>query len=139
MSAEMQVQFFWNKLDDDLNKLLVDNPDLESVDKAFAPWSLMLLADVPVEEAIDSVVEGGGDKGIDVVYVPDEPGTLIVLQAKRYRNLDKNFGKNDIVLSLNGVRWLLNGDIDDPTVWFNDTFQRLYPAELPDMGHRGFG
>lgn len=116
MSAEMQVEFFLNKLGEDLGKLLDDNPELVSADKAFGPWSLMLLVDVPVGEALHSFVEGGGDKGLDVVYVPDEPGTLTVLQAKRYTNSERNLGKNDIVLALNGVRWLLDGDLGDPTV-----------------------
>jgi hypothetical protein len=116
MSSTIQLDFFLNKLDEDLELLYEDIPNLGSPDKAFGPWSLMLLENIPLEDAVESFVDGGGDKGLDVIYVPDEPGPLVILQSKRYRNTGRNLSKNDIVLALNGVRWLINGDISDPTV-----------------------
>ncbi len=116
MSPNIQVNFFLNNLAEDLNKLLVDNPVIGTADKAFGPWSLMLLSGVPVQEAMKSFVEGGGDKGLDIIYVPDGPGTLVIVQAKRYRDSERNLPQSDIVKTLNGVRWLLDGDISDPTV-----------------------
>ena len=116
MTANLQVDFFLNKLADDLEKLVQDNPHLGTPDKAFGPWSLMLLAGVPAEEALESFVEGGGDKGLDIIYVPDGAGTLVVLQAKRHANSERNLPQTEIARALNGVRWLLNGDITNPTV-----------------------
>jgi len=112
----MQLDFFLNKLNEALDLLCEDNPSLSTPDKAFGPWSLMLLENVPIDKALESYVEGGGDKGLDVIYVPDEPGTLIIIQAKHPRNINRNLSRNDIVNTLNGVQWLLNGDINDPTV-----------------------
>ncbi len=116
MSSSTHLEFFLNKLSDDLDTLASDYPELESPAKAFGPWSLMLLEDIPLEDAINSFVDGGGDKGIDLIYVPDNPGTLTILQTKKYQNTEKNLSKNDIVLGLNGIRWLLHGNIDDKTV-----------------------
>ncbi len=116
MSPNIQVEFFLKNLEEDLNKLVADNSRIGTADKAFGPWSLMLLSGVPVHEALESFVDGGGDKGLDIIYVPDVPGTLVIIQAKRYRNSERNLPQSDIVKTLNGVRWLLNGDISDPTV-----------------------
>ena len=116
MYAINQLDFFINKLDEDLNHFYEDYPQVQSPDKAFGPWSLMLLEDVDFDEALESFVEGGGDKGLDLIHIPDNPDTLFVLQAKRYRNTSRNLAKNEIVSTLNGVRWLINGDITNPTV-----------------------
>ncbi len=116
MSPNIQADFFLNNLAEDLSKLVADNPAIRTTDKAFGPWSFMLLSGVPVHEAMESFVEGGGDKGLDIVYVPEGPGTLVIVQAKRYRTPENNLPQSDIVKTLNGVRWLLNGDISDPTV-----------------------
>lgn len=116
MTANLQVDFFLNNLAEDLKKLVQDNPHLGTPDKAFGPWSLMLLAGVPAEEALESFVEGGGDKGLDIIYVPDGAGTLVVLQAKRHADSERNLPQTEIARALNGVRWLLNGDITNPTV-----------------------
>jgi len=116
MSPNIQVGFFLNNLVEDLNKLVADNPGIGTADKAFGPWSLMLLSGVPVHEALESFVEGGGDKGLDIIYVPDGPGTLVIIQSTRYRDSERNLPQSDIVRTLNGVRWLLNGDISNPTV-----------------------
>jgi len=136
MNLPYQMDFFLNKLDEDLNSLLADAPELVTPNRAFGVWSLMLLAGVSSKEALESSVEGGGDKGLDVVYVPDEPGTLIVVQAKRYEDITRNLAQNDIVRTLNGVRWLLRGDLSDPTVnsafranavKFRDAFAENFP------------
>lgn len=129
MSATIQLDFFLNKLNEDLQHLYEDCPQIASPDKAFGPWSLMLLEDIPIHEALESIVEGGGDKGLDLIYVPEDPGTLFLLQAKRYQDTSRNLGRNDIVLTLNGVRWLISGDISDPTV--NPAF-RAKAAEFRD-------
>lgn len=116
MTPNLQVDFFLINLAEDLEKLVEDNPQLGTPDKAFGPWSLMLLAGVPAEEAMESFVEGGGDKGLDIIYVPDGPGTLVVLQAKRFADPERNLPQTEIAHALNGVRWLLGGDITNRTV-----------------------
>jgi len=93
MTPNLQVDFFLNNLAEDLKKLVQDNPRLGTPDKAFGPWSLMLLGGVPAEEALESFVDGGGDKGLDIIYVPDGPGTLVLLQAKRYTDTESNGGR----------------------------------------------
>jgi len=116
MTPGFTLDFFLSKLDEDLNLLYENSPEIQSANKALGPWSLMLLEDVPIEEALASYVEGGGDKGLDCIYIPDAPGNIVLIQAKRLSDITRNFPKNEIVLSLNGVRWLLNGDLNDPTI-----------------------
>jgi hypothetical protein len=116
MSKNYQVEFFLNKLDHDLTSLCEDVPDLSSADKAFSTWSLMLLENATLDKAIDSRVEGSGDKGIDSIYIPDDKSSIKLLQTKRFKNTSKNLSVEEILKTLNGVRWLLNGNINLPSV-----------------------
>ena len=52
------------------------------------------------------------------------------MQTKRYKNTDRNLSVGEIVKTLNGVRWLLNGDITLPSV--NSNF-RAKAGEFRDV------
>jgi hypothetical protein len=116
MIPNPQVDFFLTKLNDDLTSLCKDVHDIPSPDKAFSTWSLMLIENATLDRALESFVEGGGDKGIDSIYIPDDKGTIKIVQTKRYKNTSKYLATDEIVTTLNGVRWLLNGDIYLPSV-----------------------
>jgi len=116
MAKNLQLDFFLNKLNDDLNSLCDDVSDIPSADKAFSTWSLMLIENATLDKALDSFVEGGGDKGIDSIYIPDDKSTIKLVQTKRYKNTNKNLSVDEILKTLNGVRWLLNGNIYLPSV-----------------------
>jgi hypothetical protein len=111
MTKNLQVDFFLTKLNDDLNSLSNDVHDIPSADKAFSTWSLMLIENATLDRALDSYVDGGGDKGLDSIYIPDDKGTIKIVQTKRYKNTSKNLETGEIVKTLNGVRWLLKGNI----------------------------
>jgi len=116
MSKNLQLDFFLNKLNDDLISLYEDVPNLPSADKAFSTWSLMLIENATLDKALDSFVEGGGDKGIDSIYISDDKSIIKLIQTKRFKNPSKNLGLDEILKTLNGVRWLLNGNINLPSV-----------------------
>jgi hypothetical protein len=111
MSQSPQVDFFLAKLSDDLNSLCKDVHDIPSADKAFSTWSLMLIENATLDKALESYVDGGGDKGIDSIYIPDDKGAIKIVQTKRYKNTTRNLETGEIVKTLNGVRWLHIGDI----------------------------
>src|SRR5260221_7921150 len=121
MSKNIQIDFFLNKLNDDLKSLCEDVPRLPSPDKAFSTWSLMLIENATLDKALDSFVEGGGDKGIDSIYIPDDKSTIKLLQTKHYKNTTKNLSVDEILKTLNGVHWLLSGNINLPSV--NSSFR----------------
>jgi hypothetical protein len=111
MTQSPQVDFFLAKLNDDLNSLCKDVHDIPSADKAFSTWSLMLIENATLDKALESYVDGGGDKGIDSIYIPDDKGAIKIVQTKRYKNTTRNLETSEIVKTLNGVRWLHTGDI----------------------------
>jgi hypothetical protein len=138
MTANTQFDFFVNQLEEDLKKLVEDHPHIGTIDKAFGPWSLMLLTGAPVNEAIDSLVDGGGDKGLDIICLPSDPGTLVVLQAKHFRNMNNRLDRSEIAVTLNGVRWLLKGDLSEPTINSGfraqaAAFRQAFTADFPKV------
>lgn len=124
----MNIQAFMQMLDKQLQELLDKNPMLygdhsptnpnalePAKDRAFVAWCLLHLVDYPdmeVQEAIDAIVDGAEEKGIDAVYVPEKGKKILVLQVKRRRNPQgTGIRKNDLVQLFNGVEWLLDGDL----------------------------
>jgi len=124
----MDIQNFAQMLDKQLQELLDKNPQLyghhdpanpnaleRAKDRAFVAWCLLHLADYPdmeTKEAIDAIVDGGEEKGVDAICVPEKGRKLLVLQTKRRRNPQRaGISKNDLVQLFNGVEWLLDGDL----------------------------
>jgi hypothetical protein len=64
---------------------------------------------------VEAVVDGSDDKGLDAILVPEDGEALAVVQTKLYENHDKSFPASDIEKTLNGVDWLLNGNLEDVT------------------------
>ena len=124
----MDIQAFMQMLDKQLQELLDKNPILygehnsenpnalePAKDRAFVAWCLLHLVDyldVEVQDAIDAIVDGAEEKGIDAIYVPEKGKKILVLQTKRRRSPQKaGVRKNDLVQLFNGVEWLLDGDL----------------------------
>lgn len=124
----MDIQAFMQMLDKQLQEMLDRNPMLygkhnpanpnalePAKDRAFVAWCLLHLVnyqDMEVQEAIDAIVDGAEEKGIDAVYVPEKGKKILVLQTKHRRNPQgTGVRKNDLVQLFNGVEWLLEGDL----------------------------
>ncbi|GEM_PF-1941189 len=121
------VERFIQELDKRLEQLVEEVIEMEgefelfkpggelAKDRAFTLWCLQHLpesANTDVHDLLDAIVDGGDDKGIDAIYVPDKGQKLLVLQSKRYRNCrGKGVSKNELIKVFNGVRWLLEGDL----------------------------
>jgi len=124
----MDIKNFMQMLDNQLRELLDKYPQLcgncnltdqktleHAKDRAFIAWCLLHLADYPdmeVQEAIDAIVDGAEEKGIDAIYVPEKGKSLLVMQTKRRRSPQgAGIRKNDLVQFFNGVEWLLDGNL----------------------------
>lgn len=102
-------------LDNQLSELLEDHPEeLKTKQRAFIAWTLLHLPDVDISEAdaIDAIVDGNQEKGLDAVYVPEAGGKVVVLQTVYHKEpKGKGIRKNDLVRLFAGVDWLLDGDL----------------------------
>jgi len=124
----MDITNFMQMLDKQLQELLDKYPQLygshdptnpnslgPAKDTAFVAWCLLHLPDyldIEVQEAIDAIVDGAEEKGIDAIYIPEKGKKLLVMQTKRRRDPKKaGIRKNDLVQLFNGVEWLLDGDL----------------------------
>lgn len=107
----MDTKFFLHTLDKQTRDLLEDFPELRNEARAFVAWALIQIEGARDDELLDSVVDGPDDKGIDAIYIPDEARKLVLVQGTRPENTARNLPAVDIVKTLNGVDWLLNGDL----------------------------
>jgi hypothetical protein len=124
----MDIQGFMQILDKQLQEMVDGNPMLYgqhnpanpkavefAKDRAFVAWCLLHLVDYPameIQEAVEAIVDGAEDKGIDAIYVPEKGKRILVLQAKHRRNPQgTGIRKNDIIQVFNGLEWLLDGDL----------------------------
>lgn len=111
----MPTDNFISLLDNQLTELLENNQtELRTKERAFTAWVLLHLPEVDISEAdaIDAVVDGNQEKGIDAVYVPESGEKVVVLQTIYHKvPRGKGIRKNDLVRLFTGVDWLLDGDL----------------------------
>ncbi len=101
-------------IDTQLSELLQSHPELRTKQRAFTAWVLLHLSEVDISEpeAIDSIVDGNQEKGLDAVFVPEMGGRIVVLQTILHEQpRGKGIRKNDLVRLFAGVDWLLEGDL----------------------------
>lgn len=112
----MNTTAFMVMLDNQLKELLEKYPDqLQTKERAFTVWVLLNMPDQDISEndALEAIVDGGQDKGIDAIYVPDSGGKIVILQTKYHKDpTGKGIKKNELVKLFAGVDWLLDGDLD---------------------------
>lgn len=115
----MNTADFMTLLGKQLDELLKQySAQLKTPERAFIAWTLMRIAgdEITPGEAVDAIVDGAQEKGIDAIYVPDRAGRIIILQTKYHKNPDKHgIRKNDLVKLFSGVDWLMRGDLSKIT------------------------
>jgi len=111
----MKIDDFMTLLAKQLDELMKQYPtELKTPERAFIAWSLMHIAgdEISPGDAVDAIVDGGQEKGIDAIYIPDRSGRIIILQTKYHKNPKKHgIRKNDLVKLFTGVDWLMRGDL----------------------------
>jgi hypothetical protein len=93
-----------------------DSDRRRGLSKAFALLCVMQLLEVDEESAVDAVVDGQNDMGIDAIWV-EEPQSeyfnVHLFQTKYTDDLDKDkgFPENEVVKIINSLRMLLRKNI----------------------------
>lgn len=107
---------FMTMLEKQLQELLEKYPtELRTKERAFIAWVLLNMPDQDVSEndALEAIVDGGQEKGIDAIYVPDSGGKIVILQGIYHKDpKGKGIKKNELVKLFAGVDWLLDGDLE---------------------------
>lgn len=92
-------------------RLNIKNNEDKQRSTAFVLLAVKTVLDLPDDEALDCLTEGGNDFGIDAVHVGDvEDGEFVVtmFQGKYKRDLtgDSNFPQNGVEKAIQAIRFL---------------------------------
>lgn len=133
----MNPEHFLAALDERLEWLLEDYPIFGTKARAFTAWVLINVGGVDEEEAVDAIVDGPDDKGIDAIVVPEDGDRLLVVQTKLTKHTDRNLSRNAIVNTLNGIDWLVTGDLNEVgNILFRskaEEFRSAYLSSFPSV------
>lgn len=76
---------------------------------AFLVWYLKNFFRIEEPDAIDSVCDGHGDKGIDGIFVDDADEEIYLFQTKFSPNDDRVQGENDLKHFVGSAKWFEDG------------------------------
>ncbi|MDI9314312.1 MAG: AIPR family protein [Hydrotalea sp.] len=75
---------------------------------AFVIYSVQKILDLSTQEAMRCITDGGGDKGIDAIYVDEESESVHFFSNKFHQNAtEKMFPENDLTLLNNSIRIIM--------------------------------
>lgn len=91
----------WNTLDNQVKAYLDPESGIETPQKAFPILMIASILKVSDEEAMDSITDGGKDRGVDAVFVDDRDGAnaIHIFQFKyvdTFKGTTKNFPSGEI-------------------------------------------
>ncbi|EFY08989.1 AIPR family protein [Erysipelothrix rhusiopathiae] len=104
---------YYNKISDLVEKIQMEE-DYLNKSMAFNHWFLQSMYDFTDQEIAESIVDGGGDNGIDSIICDEENKSLTVFQFKFPNNpdqLDKEISLSDILKTLSGFD-ILRGKLE---------------------------
>ncbi len=101
-------------------RLNIKNDEVKQRSTAFVFLVVKTVLDLPDEEALDCLTEGGNDFGVDALQVGDvEDGEFVVtlFQGKYKQDLagDANFPQNGVEKVIQAIRYLFNPDSEITT------------------------
>ncbi len=109
-AAKSSDAVYFEKLDDAVNKLAVVGRDPNA---ALLIWFLQHVKRLDVEDAIDAVCDGPGDKGIDGLWVDTVSEEINILQGKRRGSVKTAQGDSDLQKFLGAVQWFQSPEYVD--------------------------
>jgi hypothetical protein len=96
----------WNTLDNQVKSYIDSKAGIDTRQKAFPILMVASILKISDEEAVDSITDGGKDRGVDAVFVDDRDGanSIHIFQFKyvdSFANTKKNFpsGETDKLIS----------------------------------------
>ena len=112
-------------IDQRIRKIVLDKPEWfedmkderQQISKSFLTLGIASTLEMDISEAYSCVTEGGGDAGIDGLYIGDTTDfefTVVLFQSKYHFNLEKkyNFPDNAVLRVVNSVGILFNPQKD---------------------------
>ena len=76
--------FDWNALEERINAIQRDYDDLDDRSRAFTVLAVSAIMDMSIEEGVDTLTDGGNDRGIDAVYIDNRENRndIHIIQSK---------------------------------------------------------
>ena len=112
-------------IDQRIRKIIRDKPEWfeginaeqQQISKAFLILGIASSLEMDLSEAYSNVTEGGGDAGIDGLFIGDTNDfefTVVLFQSKYHFNLEKNyhFPDNSVLKVVNSIGILFNPQKD---------------------------
>lgn len=114
---------------------LADRYSLD-VGRAFVVWYAVKAFRLDENESLDALVDGGNDRGVDLLYVDDEAERVVVVQGKFLKNESRTARPADLALLLNTPN-----ELSEPQELRNAGRADLADAaeDLLEARSRGFG
>jgi hypothetical protein len=75
--------FDWNALDQKITSTIADYDELDRT-KALTAVAVSETMEIDIDEAVDSITDGGNDRGVDALYIDDRDSKndIHIFQAK---------------------------------------------------------
>src|SRR6056297_1712392 len=112
----MANMFDWNALDQKINATAAEYDEL-SRPKALTVVAVSEIMEIDIDEAVDSITDGGNDRGVDALFIDDRDvkNDIHIFQAKCANDFEKsksNFPGGEIDKLISFVTDLTNHDTD---------------------------
>lgn len=92
----------------DVSDVPRNRAEMVGLSRAVSSLSLVYLADADPQTAINSIVDGGGDNGIDLIHYDTTEKTLYLVQSKWNNSHNGGVDIGSVLKFLQGVKNLLN-------------------------------
>jgi hypothetical protein len=76
-------------------KIPINVKDEQKLPHAFNLFAIATIIDVDIETVHEYIVDGGGDKGLDGIYITEDDEVLF-FQSKYFKNTEKQIGENEV-------------------------------------------
>lgn len=111
-----------------------ENYDYKNSSKAFIHWYLKNHLFLEEQEIGESIIDGGGDNGIDAILLNEEEKELIVMQfkfPKDINGIDSEIGQNDIFKTFNGFNLLIDKTMNqESNIKFNQFKEQINDIDI---------
>jgi hypothetical protein len=78
-------------------------------DRAFILWFAISILELSEDEALEAIsVDGANDKGIDLFYVDDDEGRIVIVQGKYSSQFNHTPKERDVSILESSLNWLAN-------------------------------
>jgi len=134
---DLNLRRFFIKIQKDVVPLIKADHETEEqqATKGLTALFLAAKAGTPPDEAVDYVVDGSNDFGIDGLYFNSATQTLYIVQTKFRSNQDKTLPLGEALKFQNGIDRLLRGDLDGASQKLKHAYKLVEPG-LTDINSR---